>query len=82
MENWQTYLIIGGIVVLIIGIIMSKKFKGKLSSKGLEVETGNEEKTKTDIKRVKNKSELDIESPEYRDIIIEDIDDSKISIKK
>lgn len=82
MEDWKTYLIIGGVAVLILGIIMSKKFKGKLTSKGIEVESGNEEKTKTDIKRVKNKSELDIDSPENRDINIEDIDDSKISINK
>lgn len=82
MENWRTYLIIGGVVILILGILMSKKFKGKLSSKGIEVESGNEEKTSTRVKRVKNKSEIKIDSPENRDIDIEDIDGSKITINK
>lgn len=83
MEKSELYLVlgIGALVVITIGLIMSKKFRGKLTKDGLEVESTNNS-TKTKVENVKNQSEIDLESPENRNIEIKDIDNSTIKIKK
>lgn len=83
MGNSYTYLVIGGLIVLAIGIIISRKFKGNLSKDGISVEVDNStDKDKTSVKDVKNKSSVDVETTKGRNVEIEGIDSSEIKIKK
>ncbi len=88
MENVTNniYLWLGGgaLIVIIIGILSSKRLKAKLSKNGLNIETDKSEiieKEQTSVKKVSNHSEIDIESPDNRDISVEDIESSIVNIK-
>lgn len=83
MNEIYLYIGIGALIIIAIGIMTSKKFKGKLTKKGLSVESDNStSKDETKIKKIRNQSDLDVESPENRNIDIRDVDNSKIKIKK
>lgn len=83
MEDYYTYLIIGGIIVIAIGIMTVKKFTGSLSKKGLKVSSDDtEEKDSTKIENIKNKSKIEVDSPKNRNIKVKDVDNSVVKIKK
>ena len=83
MEDYYTYLIIGGIIVIGLGIMTAKKITGSLSKKGLKVSSDNtEEKDSTKIENIKNKSKIEVDSPKNRNIKVRDVDNSVIKIKK
>ena len=81
----QVYLYVGiaAVLAIIIGIILNKKkFRASLSKDGFNLESDNSQKTITNVENIKNQSEIDLDSPENRDIHIKDVDNSKINIKK
>ena len=81
-DNAQFWLI-GGFIVIALGLLFSGKFSAIFTKGRLKVEASQREnKEQTSIKNIKNKSSVDVESPKGRDITIEEIDDSKVKIKR
>ncbi len=72
-------LIIGGIVILIVGIVVSKNFVG--SFKGIKVKK-TEGKDNVTIKNIKNNSDIDINTQKGQNTNIEDVNKSTIKINK
>lgn len=82
MDNAQLWLI-GGFIVMVLGLLISGKFSAIFTKGKLKIAASQREnKEQTSIKNIKNKSNIDVESPKGRDITIEEIDDSKIKIKR
>jgi len=85
MDDLYLWLGIAICIVIVIGILFSKRLKATLSSKGFGIETDQSlktEKDRTSVKNIKNKSDINLESPENRNIEVEDIENSKVKIKK
>jgi len=78
MDNTML-LIIGGIVILIVGLVVSKNFVG--SFKGIKVKK-TEGKDNVTIKNIKNNSDIDINTQKGQNTNIEDVNKSTIKINK
>ncbi len=82
MENVYLYIGLGALIVVIIVALTSKKFKAKLSKNGFGVSADkNAKKDNVKVKRVKNKSKVDLTTKKDQNIDVEDIDSSDINIK-
>ena len=85
MDNTYLWLGIGAFIVIIIGILSSKRLKAMLSKDGFVIETDKSdglEKDTTSVKKIKSKSDIYVESPDNRNIDVEDVESSKVRIKK
>ena len=84
MDNISLWLGLAALVVIIIALFVSDKVKAMFSIDGFSIATvknKNPEKEKTSIEKVRNESDISIESQSNRDVSIKDIDKSKIKIK-
>ncbi|GAB6140848.1 hypothetical protein JCM14076_15770 [Methylosoma difficile] len=81
MDNTQLWFI-GGFIVIVVGLLISGKFSAIFTKDKLKITASQREnKDQTAIKNIK-KSNIDVASPKGRNITIEEIDDSKIKIKR
>ncbi len=78
MDN-VTIFIIGGILILIIGVIISKNFAG--SFKGLKIKK-TEGKDNVSISKIQNDSEIDVNTQKGQNLNIEEVNKSTIKINK
>lgn len=84
MDNIYLWLGLAALAVIIIALFVSDKVKAMFSIDGFSIATvknKNPEKEKTSIEKVRNESDISIESQSNRDVSIKDIDKSKIKIK-
>ncbi|MFM8333181.1 MAG: hypothetical protein ACKN9T_15970 [Candidatus Methylumidiphilus sp.] len=81
MNDTQLWLI-GGFILIMLGLLVSGKFSAIFTNNKLKITASQREnKDQTAIKNIK-KSNIDVESPKGRDITLEEIDGSKIKIKR
>lgn len=74
---------IAAFAVLLFGVLFNKKLKAIFSLNRFHIETEQDaKKDETCIKQIKNKSDIDVESPKDRNIKIEDVENSNVKIRK
>ena len=82
MENIELYLGLAALLVIAIIGINSKSFRARLTKGGLNISGDNQEKDKVLVEKVKDKSDIDVESRKNQNIHISEIEKSKVKIKK
>lgn len=79
------YLIIAILVaiVLVVGLVKSDRFRATVKKGKFDLDAGkNPEKSQTRIKKVKGKSEIDVTQKDGHEVEIEEIEGSKITVRK
>ena len=81
MESNYLYFGIAVLAVIALGLLFSKNLKAIFSEKGLEIEK-KEGNDNVIVTKVKNDSDVDINTKEGQNIKIDDIDSSKVKLNK